>query len=306
MIFSEKPTRSRVIIILTIGIISIATASILIRLANEAAGVKTLGFSLVLAASRLTLAALILVPSWRKIEWDKLPKNAIIYAILAGISLAFHFALWITSLSYTTIAASTTFVTTNPVWVALISWWWFGEKISLRQIIGITIALLGAMVIGLSDFDTSKVGNQQIFGDILALIASVAVSFYLLLGREAQRQGFSISGYIMIAYSSAAIVLLPLPFLCQTPYTGYPFIVYIYILLTALIPQMIGHTSFNWAMRWLSPTLVTLAILFEPLGASFLGYLLFREIPSPMVLVGAPLLLLGIAIVALKPQTDKM
>jgi len=306
MIFSEKPTRSRVIIILTIGIISIATASILIRLANEAAGLKTLGFSLVLAASRLTLAALILVPSWRKIEWDKLPKNAIIYAILAGISLAFHFALWITSLSYTTIAASTTLVTTNPLWVALISWWWFGEKISSRQIMGITIALLGAIVIGLSDLNTLKVGNQQIFGDILALIASVAVSFYLLLGREAQRQGFSISGYITIAYSSAAIVLLPLPFLCQTPYTGYPFIVYIYILLTALIPQMIGHTSFNWAMRWLSPTLVTLAILFEPLGASFLGYLLFREIPSPMVLVGAPLLLLGIAIAALKPQKDKI
>jgi drug/metabolite transporter (DMT)-like permease len=306
MIFSEKPTRSRVIIILTIGIFSIATASILIRLANEAAGLKTLGFSLVLAASRLTFAALILVPSWHKIEWDKLQKNAIIYAILAGISLAFHFALWITSLSYTTIAASTTLVTTNPLWIGLISWWWFGEKISLRQIIGITIAFLGAMVIGLGDLNTSKVGNQEIFGDILALIASVAVSFYLLLGREAQRQGFSISGYITIAYSSAAIILLPLPFLCQTPYTGYPFIVYIYILLTALIPQMIGHTSFNWAMRWISPTLVTLAILFEPVGASFLGYLLFREIPSPMVLVGAPLLLLGIAIIALKPETDKM
>jgi drug/metabolite transporter (DMT)-like permease len=306
MIFSEKPTRSRVIFILTIGIFSIATASIFIRLANEAAGLKTLGFSLVLAASRLTLAALILVPSWRKIEWDKLQKNAIIYAILAGISLAFHFALWITSLSYTTIAASTTLVTTNPVWVALISWWWFGEKISSRQIMGITIALLGAIVIGLSDLHTGNIGNQQIFGDILALIASVAVSFYLLLGREAQRQGFSISGYIAIAYSSAAIVLLPLPFLCQTPYTGYPFIVYIYILLTALIPQMIGHTSFNWAMRWLSPTLVTLAILFEPIGASFLGYLLFREIPSPMVLLGAPLLLLGIAIAALKPQKDKI
>lgn len=305
-----KPSLFLIIIILTMGIIAISTGSIFIKLANQAVGGGSLGFSLVLAGSRLTLASLILLPIWRKMAWENLTKKATYYAILAGVFLAIHFALWITSLSYTSIAASTALVTTNPIWVSLISYFWFGEKIPIKSVLGITIALLGSLTIGWGDMMTENSlltpENNPLFGDLLALLGAIAVSFYLLLGREAQRLGIGITQYIIIAYTSSAIVLLPWPFFLGLSYTGYPNIVYVYILLMALIPQLIGHTSFNWAIRWISPVLVTLSALFEPVGASFLGYFFFQEIPSFGVIGGAIILLLGVAITALNyPKTEE-
>jgi drug/metabolite transporter (DMT)-like permease len=291
----QKPSNWSIALILTIGVLAVSTASILIRLANLKAGASGLGFSLVLAASRLTLSALILLPAWPKIQWKALQTGARRYAAAAGLCLALHFALWITSLSYTSIAASTALVTTNPVWVALLSRFWFGEKLSKMSIAGITIALAGGMAIALGSGAADNTGNTQLFGDFLALTGSWAVSLYLLLGREAQRRGLGIGGYIAIAYTVAAIVLLPLPLIFGTSYTGYPNIVYLYILLTAALPQLVGHTILNWAVAQISPTLVTLAILFEPVAASCLGYLLFGEMPAPAVLAGAAVLLCGVA-----------
>ncbi|WP_293346727.1 MULTISPECIES: DMT family transporter [unclassified Microcoleus] len=291
----QKPSNWSIALVLTIGVLAVSTASILIRLANQKAGAGGLGFSLVLAASRLALSALILLPAWPKIQWKALQPGARRYAAAAGLCLALHFALWITSLSYTSIAASTALVTTNPVWVALLSRFWFGEKLSKMSIAGISIALAGSMAIALGSGGAANTGNTQLFGDFLALTGSWAVSLYLLLGREAQRRGLGIGGYIAIAYTVAAIVLLPLPLAFGTSYTGYPNIVYLYILLTAAFPQLVGHTILNWAVAQISPTLVTLAILFEPVGASSLGYLLFGEMPAPAVLAGAAVLLFGVA-----------
>ncbi len=291
----QKPSNWSIALVLTIGVLAVSTASILIRLANLKAGAGGLGFSLVLAASRLTLSALILLPAWPKIQWKTLQPGSRRYAAAAGLCLALHFALWITSLSYTSIAASTALVTTNPVWVALLSRFWFGEKLSKMSIAGITIALAGSMAIALGSGSAANTGNTELFGDFLALTGSWAVSLYLLLGREAQRRGLGIGGYIAIAYTVAAIVLLPLPLAFGTSYIGYPNIVYLYILLTAALPQLVGHTILNWAVAQISPTLVTLAILFEPVGASCLGYLLFGEMPAPAVIAGAAVLLFGVA-----------
>ena len=282
--------------ILIIGILAVSTSSILIRLANGSANSGGLGFSLVLAASRLTLSALILLPAWSKIQWNMLQPGARRYAAAAGLCLALHFALWITSLSYTSIAASTALVTTNPVWVALLSRFWFGEKLSKLSVAGIAVALGGTIAIALGSAGGSGDGSSVMLGNFLALTGSWAVSLYLLCGREAQRRGLGIGGYVAIAYTVAAIVLLPLPLVFQTSYTGYPHIVYFYILLTAALPQLVGHTILNWAVVRISPTLVSLAILFEPVGASCLAYLVFGEVPGPMVLVGAGVLLFGVAI----------
>lgn len=291
----KQPPNWSIALVLIIGVLAVSTSSILIRLANISAGAGGFGFSLVLAASRLTLSALILLPAWRKIQWNGLQPGARRYAATAGLCLALHFALWITSLSYTSIAASTALVTTNPVWVALLSRFWFGEKLSKMSIAGITIALTGGMAIALGSAGAANAGSSQLLGDFLAVAGSWAVSLYLLLGREAQRRGLGIGGYIAIAYTIAAIVLLPLPFAFGTTYTNYPDIVYFYILLTAALPQLVGHTILNWAVVQISPTLVTLAILFEPVGASWLGYLVFGEMPAPAVLAGAAVLLLGVA-----------
>lgn len=293
---SLKPPTWKVWLILTAGILSVSTAAIFIRLAFAAVEAESLGFSLVLAASRLTLASLFLIPVWRNFRAVPLQKQALAYSIAAGIFLALHFAAWITSLAYTSIVASATLVTTNPVWVALLSWVWFKEKPSLMTTGGILLALAGSVGIALAGQGEATVGSNPLLGNFLALAGSWAVSLYFLLGREAQRHGLTIGNHVALTYTTAAIVLLPLPFFFGAGYTGYPMQVYLWILLMALFPQLVGHTSFNWAVRWISPTLVTLTILAEPIGASILGILVFQEKPGWAVLLGAIVILLGVAI----------
>jgi drug/metabolite transporter (DMT)-like permease len=295
---SEPPSTWQITVVLGVGILAASTAAILIRLAMVTAGTAGVGFSLVLAASRLSLAAIALLPGWRPLDSTPTTPAALRYACAAGLMLAIHFASWITSLSYTSIAASTTLVTTNPIWIALLSWVWFREKPGKWTIAGIGIALSGGLTIGLGGTHAST-GSHPLLGDTLALVGAWTASLYFLLGREAQRRGLPLGSYITAAYSVAAIALLPLPLLLQTPYTGYPAATYGYILLLALLPQLVGHTSFNWAVRWASPTLVALVILFEPVISSLLGYWLFGETPGTTVLLGAILLLLGVAVAAL-------
>ncbi len=297
----NAPASWKIALILAVGILATSTAAILVRLAMAEANVSGAGFSLVLAASRLTLAAIALLPTWAHIYRSKPTPSAFRYAALAGIALAVHFATWVTSLSYTSIAASTTLVTTNPIWVALLSWWWFGEKPSPLTLVGMIIALIGGVLMGWGG-ETSAFGSNPLLGDGLALAGAWAASLYFLLGREAQQRGLGIGSYATVAYSVAAIALLPLPFLFGASYTGYAPLTYGYIALMAILPQLIGHTSLNWSVRWLSPTLVTLAILFEPVASSILGFLIFNEVPGLMVVIGAGGLLLGVEIATLSAK----
>ncbi|MBO1351598.1 MAG: DMT family transporter [Hormoscilla sp. GUM202] len=300
-----KPPVWKITLVLAIAVLAISTSAIFSRLAFEAAGTRALGFSLVLAASRLTLAALILLPTWGKVQLGQQSPRAILYAIAAGLFMAIHFPAWITSLGYTSIAASTTLVTTIPIWVSLLAWIWFREKITSTSATGIAIAIAGGILIGFGDAGSGDPGSNPLLGNFLALIGAWAASFYMLLGREAQRQGISLGGYIAVAYSTAALVLLPMPFLFGGSYAGHPPPVYLYILLMAILPQLVGHTGLNWALLWISPTSVALSALFEPVGASFLAYLLFGEIPTIQVFAGAVLLLAGVAVVAIGHGTDR-
>lgn len=291
----EKPLPWQVGLILVVGILAVSTSAIFIRLAIEAAQASGVGFSVFLAASRLAIATLILLPSWHKLYQTPISWRSFSYAAAAGLCLALHFATWITSLSFTSIAASTTLVTTNPIWVTILSWLWLHQKTTRLTVAGIAIAVAGSIFIALEDANAIHAGSNPLLGDALALMGAIMASLYLLLGRQAQRQGLGISSYIAVAYTTAAVVLIPFSLLAGSSYFGYPSVVYLYILLMAVFPQIVGHTSFNWALRWISPTLVTLMILFEPVGASFLGFLIFGEVPSPFVLLGAVVLLAGVA-----------
>lgn len=292
-----NPPRSwQVGLVLGIGVFAVSTAAILIRLAMTEAEARGVGFSLFLAASRLAIASLLLLPAWRNLQPTQLNPGALRYATAAGVCLALHFATWISSLSFTSIAASATLVTTNPVWVALLSWLWLKEKLSKLTVLGIGVALTGGILIALGDTGATATGTNPLLGNFLALVGAVLVSLYFLLGREAQRRGLGIGSYVVVAYSTGALVLLPLPFLFGINYVGYPVAVYVYLLLMAITSQLIGHTTINWAVRWISPTLVTLAILFEPISSSILGYLIFKEVPGLPVLMGAVVLLIGVAI----------
>lgn len=294
-----------VIAIVFLGVVAISTGSIFVRLAIDAAGVRGVGFSLLISASRLSIAALLLTPTWGRVSWRTYKLEGIFYAIAAGICLASHFAVWITSLSYTSIAASTTIVTTSSIWVAVLSWLWWRERPGKATILGMMIALSGGMIIGLADAKLPTVASNPIAGNILALIGAITAALYLMLGREAQQRGLSLSAYIAIAYTIGAMILLPLPLLWGVKYTGHSATVYFYLILMGLVPQLIGHTSFNWAVNRTSPTLVTLAILLEPVGASFLGYLLFGEVPSTQLILGAIVILTGVAIATIANNASK-
>jgi len=298
---SVTPQPWQVWSVLLLGVVAVSTGAIFVRLAIAAANQRGVAFSLFVAALRLSFAALALLPAWRPV-CQRLPTRAAAgLAIAAGLALALHFVTWISSLSFTSIAASTALVTTNPIWVVLLAWWWWGERVRPTAVLGMAIALSGGLLIAWSGASSDS-GSQPLLGDALALIGAWCASLYFLLGSAAQRRGLSVGRYATIAYSTAALALLPLPLLVGRSYAGYPALVYCYGILAALVPQLLGHTSCNWALRWLSPTAVALAILFEPIGSSLLGWLLFQEIPGTLVLVGAPILLVGVAIAVWSQQ----
>lgn len=292
-----QPSRWQIGIVLVTGIIGVSLAAIWIRLAvSLVIPESTVGFSLFLAASRLIVAALILLPTRSKLKFPEINSSAYYYAIAAGICLAIHFATWITSLSYTSIAASTVLVTTNPIWVGLFSWWWYKEKLTYQAILGMAIALGGGLIMAIADNDSSSSYSNVILGDFLALFGAVMSSLYIIFGSQAQRRGLNTRDYVAIAYPTAAIILFPLPLLYRTSYFGYTPLVYLYIFLMAVISQAIGHSSLNWTVRWISPTLLSLSLLFEPIVASCIGAIVFEEIPSPSLFLGGLIILLGIAI----------
>ena len=296
--FSKAP-RWQVFAILAVGVFCVSTAAIFIRLALAAVGQPSVGFSLVLAASRLALASVVLIPTWKQFQPSTYQPGGILYSLMSGFLLAIHFATWITSLSYTSIAASTTIVTTNPIWVALLSWLWFREKLSISTFIGIVITLVGSINIGMQGATSDAIGQNPDLGNGLALVGSWAFSLHFLLGRTAQRRGINIRQHVAIAYTTAALILVPLPLFLGSSYLGHPIQIYGWMILMALVPQLMGHTSLNWAVHHISPTLVTLVILIEPISSSVLGYLVFGEVPGSHVLVGASLILLGVAIAAI-------
>jgi len=289
----------QVLTVLFFGVVGVSTAAIFIRLCLEVAEQSGLGFSLFIAASRLIMASLIIVPFSKNHDSLPVSRQALLWAIAAGITLSLHFATWITSLSFTSIAASTTIVTTNPIWVTLLSWLWWKEKPKVLTLVGITIALSGGFCIAIGDAGSLTGGSNPLLGDALALLGAWSASLYLLLGKQAQASGLSIGNYSAIAYTTAAIFLLPLPFFFGINYWSYPAEIYVYLFGMAVFSQVLGHTSFNWAVRFISPTFVTLAILFEPVSASILGFFIFGEVPSFLVLVGAIILLVGSAIAIL-------
>ncbi|MGD1901414.1 MAG: DMT family transporter [Geitlerinemataceae cyanobacterium] len=292
--------------VLCLGIAAVATAAIWVRLsiaampsAVRAASGFGLGFGSWFALARLTIAAVLLLPKWPAVlrsRREGRTVGAFGWAIAAGACLGLHFALWLSSLSYTSIAAATVLVTSNPLWIALLGWWCFGDRPTAWSFGGIGIALAGSAAIALSGAVPTAIAGQPALGNLLALLGAWAVSAYLLLGRTAQRRGLTLAEYSTIAYASAATLLLPVPALFGASYTAYPLPVFGYVLLSALLPQLVGHTAINWSVRWVSPTIVTLAVLFEPLISTTLGIWMFDEVPSPTMAIGAIVMLGGVVL----------
>jgi len=210
--------------------------------------------------------------------------------LLSGMALAVHFAAWIRSLELTTVAISVVLVATSPFFVAAGARLFLHTRISKRFILGLAIAFVGTVFIAYRDFFA---GDESFAGDLLAVLGAVGGAGYILCGRilRARLDNFS---YISLAYTIAAIVLLLLVAALRLPMTGYSAETYGLFLLIALVPQLIGHSSFNWVLRYLSAPAVAILLLGEPVLASILAFILLHEEPAALQIAGSVLVLVGV------------
>ncbi len=284
--------------VLFTGVMIASTASIMIRYA-QGSGMSSLS----IAAGRLGLAALILTPlalSRAGDEIRRLRQRDILFGMGSGVFLAIHFASWISSLEYTSVASSAALVSTNPLWVGLASLVFFHERLHWTTLLGIALTLIGTITIGISD-STNPTQSNPLLGNTLALLGAATASAYLLIGRDLRRR-LSVLAYIWLVYTSAAVVLVIWALATKQQFFGFPPYVYLFVLGLAVGPQLLGHTAFNYALSSLSATYVAVAILGEPIGSTLLAFVFFGETLAPLQFGGIVLLLCGIAIASIAEQ----
>jgi drug/metabolite transporter (DMT)-like permease len=216
-----------------------------------------------------------------------------------GVVLAVHFATWITSLSYTSVASSVIFVHVDPIFVALVSHFVIGERVSRRVALGIGVAFAGASIIALSDLG---VGGENLVGDALSIIGAIALGIYIMAGRRL-RQRLDLTTYVTPVYAVSAVVLAAGSFAVGAPLIGYDSGVILMFFAIALVPMIFGHTLYNWALRWISAPVVSISLLGEPVGASLLAFLILGESLAPLALVGGAVTLAGILVCAYQPAS---
>ena len=298
------------LVVLAGGVLAVSTASIFIRYAQEYAP------SLVIAAWRLTLATVILTPfalTRRRDELGSLTRRELGLALLAGFFLALHFATWISSLAFTTVASSVVLVDTAPLWVALIAPLALGERISRPVKIGMWLAFVGGVLVALSDACvwTSSglvcppvgefVRGKAFLGDLLALAGALTAAMYLIIGRRV-RSRVSLVTYIFVVYGVSAVALIFFMLAAGQPALGYPPVAYLWFLMLAIFPQLLGHTSYNWALGYLPAAYVSIALLGEPVGSTLLAVVFLGEIPSLSKIIGGMVILAGIYIASRQSQ----
>jgi drug/metabolite transporter (DMT)-like permease len=297
-------------LVIGLGILAVSTGSIFVRYAQVTTP------SLVVAACRLGLATLFLAPlalSGHLPEIRRVRGTERRLVVASGVFLALHFATWITSLEYTTVASSVVLVSTSPLWVALLTPLVLKESLARSILSGMGLALFGGFVVGMSDSCLVESGRlvcppvaefirgRAFIGDLLALAGAWMAAGYLLIGRRI-RVRMSLIPYIFLVYGTAALTLLGIMVLARQTPLGYPPQAYLWLVLLALIPQIIGHSSFNWALRYLSAAFVAISLLGEPIGSTILAYFLLQETPTPLKIFGAILILAGIYIASRAEQ----
>jgi drug/metabolite transporter (DMT)-like permease len=221
--------------------------------------------------------------------------------LLSGLFLGLHFAFWIGSLKYTSVASSVVLVATNPIFVGIGGWLFLKERLNLNLILGILFTVLGSSFISLGD---TAISREALLGDGLALLGAVSCSGYLLMGRRIRRDQDLLS-YIFPVYSMAALLLVFLSLLFQKSFGGYSSSTYLFMFLIALIPQFIGHTTFNWALKYLPASMVAITILGEPIGATLLAYFILDERLTLWKAIGGVLIFAGIVIALRRAAQEK-
>lgn len=284
----------RAALALIVGIIAMSSAAIMIKWALIS-GVP----ASVVAAYRLTIASVVVsIPIFYRQGWKeyaKIPTRIKGLLAVSGILLALHFATWISSLGLTSVVSSVVLVATTPLWAGILGPFVLQEPTAATGFLGIGVAVLGTGMIGYSDSRMQT--SEAVWGSLLALAGAVFAAGYLLAGRKVRSEVPFVT-YVWAVYTTAAIILVGLAILGGNSLWGYePSAMWLMIGL-GLVPQLIGHTATNFAVRNMSATFVGVSILGEPIGASILAVALLHETLHPLQLAGAVLILLGILITA--------
>ena len=283
---NNKPIANPYLAVLA-GVFAVSFSALFVRLATAP--------PLIIATYRLLFTFLILAPytllrhrtdlvttSWRQRG----------LAAASGVCLALHLVTWFISLRYTSVASSVVLVTTQPVFVVIGSWIFFKEKVSRFAMMGGALALFGSVIIGAADF---QIGRDALLGDLLALAAAVLVSGYLLIGRRL-RGGVSLPSYTFYTYGSSALLLIIASFASGTPFAPYPPRDWILFLALAIVCTVIGHTIFNWVLRYVQASVVSVSVLGEPLGAILWASIFLREYPTLRQTIGACFIFTGLLV----------
>jgi drug/metabolite transporter (DMT)-like permease len=281
-------SRTRLLLSLFMGIVAVSFASILIRFA-QGAGMASLS----IAAWRLIFASTILLPyAWatRRDEIRDLSGREWVLLVASGLFLGLHFATWIASLGYTSVASSVVLVSMGPVFVGLGSWLLLRERPGALLAAGIVLAAAGSVVISWGDLDQ---GRDQLVGDLLALAGAIFVAGYLMIGYRVRARR-SLTTYIALVYGVAMVALVLIVLLAGQPMFVYPLDAYGWVLALALGPQIVGHSTLNWALRYLSATFVAIVTLAEPIGSGILAYVLLGEAVGWSTAIGGAMVLAGI------------
>lgn len=283
---------------LVTAVMAISWAGPLVRFASAPA-LAVSAWRLLMSVAFIAVVLLI-----RGTPMPRLSRRDWLFATASGIFLALHFWSWIASIDLTTVSSSVVLVSTQPVFVALLSGVLLGERATARQWAGIAVAVTGAVIIAWGDF---TLGPAAMLGDALALAGAVFVSGYYVIGRRL-RQQLDLWWYIFIIYGiAAAALVLAIAAMPSVPLIGFPARDWLVFAALAAGPMMLGHTAVNYALRYVRAYIANLAILGEPIGATLIAWLLpsIAEVPGPQTIAGGALILVGIAVTVMKRETER-
>ncbi|HEX7134773.1 MAG TPA: DMT family transporter [Iamia sp.] len=298
-----RPSAGVVYGVLALGIVTVSAAALIIREGYDAVGGGSTGRGLLMAFSRMALAAVLTLPAWRpRPAAHMLPEGTRGRAVAGGLLLGLHFGTWLPSLAFTSIAASTTIVTTVPVWVVLMVWATQGQRPTALTGLGIAVAIGGGALVALGDVDGLDAGSNPLLGNLLALAAAATYAAHLLLGQSVQARGLGLWRWTTVVATIGALSVAPLVVATAPGEGPFPLRFWAAVVALCVISQLIGHSSLTWSTRWISPTLVSVAILLEPVLASAGAAVLYDEVPGPLVLLGAAILVVGVGLTTLSEQ----
>ena len=272
---------------IVLGVLGISMSSIFVKYSTAPSAVT--------AAYRLLWTILLMSPvtfgnSEVRRELFHISRRNLLLSCISGIFLAVHFTLWFESLRHTSVASSTTIVCTEVIWVSLGYALFLRGRMGLKAILAITVTVAGSAMIAFAD---SSAGGAHLYGDMLSLLAAIAVAVYVLLGRVV-RETVSTTVYTFVVYSACAAVLLCICLVQGNSLRGYGISAIVVGLLLAVFSTILGHSIFSWCLKYFSPSFVSASKLCEPVVAAILAGFLFGELPVPLQLAGGAMILGGV------------